>query len=178
MWRPDRSRLVKIRLHTGGEHGESAWAEDCGPAPAPPGARFVRIASIPFVHAKPTYGDVVVASPEPGRELLGWDSEGRSYDEVAEGLIEDAGRWTLILDYRYASPAVDGDAALAALDRACEGADIAVEGCFAPWDAEPGRAYLSVPGELEVDEVLAFLDGQDLPLSLTLVHPRAHEDDG
>jgi hypothetical protein len=178
MWRPDRSRLVKIRLHTRGERGETAWAEDCGPAPAPPGARFVRIASIPFVHAKPTYEDVVVAAPERGHPVLGWDTEGRSYDGVAEALIEDAGRWTMIIGYHLASPAADGDAAFAALERACQGADIAVESCFGPWDGEPGRAYLAVPGELEVDEVLAYLAGQDLPLVLTLVHPRERSDGG
>lgn len=176
MWRPDRAKLVKIRLHTRGAHGETAWAEDCGPAPAPLGARFVRIASIPFVHAKPTYGDVVVACPEDGAALLAWDSEGLSYDDVAERLIEDAGRWTLILDYDLAGPAVDSDAALGALERACEGAEIAVESCFGPWAGEPGRIYLAVPADLEVDEVLAFLAGQGLPLTLRLVHPRERGD--
>jgi hypothetical protein len=178
MWRPDRTKLVKIRLHTRGERAESAWAEDCGPAPAPPGARFVRLASIPFVHAKPTYGDVVVAAPERGHEVLGWDSEGRSYAGVVEALIEDAGRWTMVLGYDLEGPAVDADAAVAALERACEGADIAVESCFGPFEGEPGRAYLAVPGDLEVEEVLAFLAGQGLPLRLTLVHPRERESDG
>jgi hypothetical protein len=172
MWRPDRSKLVKIRLHTCGEESETAWGEDCGPAPAPPGARFVRLATIPFIHAKPTYGDVVVAAPEGPGGLLAWDTEGGSYREVAEALIEDGGRWTVILDYELASPSVDPDAASAALERACEAGGIAVETCYGPWDGEPGRVYLAVPGELQLDEVLAFLAGEEVPLVLRLVHPR------
>jgi len=163
---------VKIRLHTSSEESETAWAEDCGPAPGPDGARFVRLGTIPFIHAKPTYGDVIVVAPDGPGGLLAWDSEGGSYRQVAEGLIEDGGRFTVVLDYDVASPAVDPDAAYRALERACEGADIALETCFGPWDGEPGRVYLAVPGELTVEEVLAFLAGEAVPLTLRLVHPR------
>jgi hypothetical protein len=172
MWRPDRTRLVKLRLHSCGEEGETAWGEDCGPAPAPEGARFVRVGTIPFIHAKPTYGDVIVAAPGGPGALLAWDSRGGSYEEVVESLIEDAGRFTVILEYDVASPAIDPDAAYAALERACHGAGIAVETCFGPWDGEPGRVYLALPGELDVEEVLAFLAGEGVPLTLGVVHPR------
>lgn len=177
MWRPDRSNLIRIRLHRRGQDRETAWAEDCGPAPAPPDARFVRLASIPFIHAKPTYGDVVVVRPDPVSGALAWDGEGRSHEETVAALIEDGGRWTMILDYLFEDPRADSSAALAALARACEQADIAVEDCYGPWERQPGRTYLAVPGELEALEVLAYLQGQALPLSLTLVHPLPREDD-
>jgi hypothetical protein len=175
MWHPDRAKLVKVRLHARGEHGETPWAEDCGPAPGSPGARFVRLANVPFLHAKPTYGDVIVARPDE-RGVLSWDTEDLTYEEVRARLIEDEGRWVLILDYEVTDPSLAAQEAFDALDVAAEEADIAAEGCYAPNESRPGRAYLAVPGEMEVDEVLAYLVGRRLPLSLTLVHPL--EDEG
>ena len=60
MWLPDRAKLIKVRLHANGEDAETPWAEDCGPAPGPVGAHYARLGNVPFLHAKPTYGDVVV----------------------------------------------------------------------------------------------------------------------
>ncbi len=176
MWRPRREKLVKVRLHSRGLDCETPWGEDCGPAPAPAGARFVRLANVPFLHPKPTYGDVIVASPDE-HGVLSWDSEGLPYEQVAERIIEDGGRWAMILDYQVMDAAADSQAAFSALDLAGEEADIAVEGCFAPGRGRPGRAYLAVPATLDVDDVLTFLERQDLPMSMTLVHPVEGEDD-
>jgi hypothetical protein len=50
-----------------------------------------------------------------------------------------------------------------------------VEGCYRPDAGQPGRALLAVPADLDLDEVLVFLESQKLPLSLTLVHPTPDE---
>ncbi len=176
MWHPDRAKLVKVRLHSRDLDRETPWAEDCGPAPAPAGARYVRLANVPFLHAKPTYGDVIVASPDE-EGMLSWDDEGLPYEQVVDRIIEDGGRWAMVLDYELLDSASNTQAAFSALDVAGEEADIAVEGCFAPGPGRPGRAYLAVPASLDVDDVLTFLERQDLPMSMTLVHPLEEEGD-
>lgn len=177
MWHADPSKLIKILLHSDGEDCESTWAEDCGPALARPGARFVRVANVPFLYAKPTYGDVIVVAPdEDGR--LAWDREGVPWERIGERILEDEGRWSMILDYQLLDPSTDLQEAFTALDSAAEGADIVVEGCYRPDAGQPGRALLAVPADLDLDEVLAFLEGQNLPLSLTLVHPCPDEPEG
>ncbi len=175
MWIPDRAKLVKIRLHSRGLDPETPWAEDCGPAPTPPGARYVRLGNVPFLHAKPTYGDVIAVSPDEDG-ALSWDDEGLPYDAICERLVEDGGRWVMILDYELLEPGGDAQRAFAALDAAGADADIAVEGCFGPRPGNPGRAYLAVPAELGVGDVLVLLKRRALPLSLTLVHPTEGED--
>lgn len=175
MWRPDRTRLVKVLLHAQGEDVETSWGEDCGPAPAPPGARFVRLGNVPFLHAKPTYGDVLAACPDEDG-LLCWDRAGVPWERIGERLVEDDGRWAMILDYELLDPAGDPHAAFDALDAAGERRDIAVEGCFGARPGRPGRAYLAIPSDQTVDEVLAYLHEQKLPLAFSLVHPVEEED--
>lgn len=53
--------------------------------------------------------------------------------------------------------------------------DLVVEGCYGPKPGKPGRAYIAVPREMSVDDVMTFLSGQSLPMSLTLIHPRDDE---
>jgi hypothetical protein len=176
MWLPDRTKLLKVRLHSQGLDPETPWAEDCGPAPGPAGSRYVRIGNVPFLHAKPTYGDVIVVSPDEER-VLSWDGGGRGYDEVCESLIEDSGRWVMILDYEVRPPAATSQEAFSALDIVGESVDIAVEGCFAPSATRPGRAYLAIPASMNVEQALALLQSARLPMSLTLVHP-LEDDEG
>lgn len=176
MWIPDKAKLTKVRLHSQGEDVETPWAEDCGPAPGGAGARYVRLGNVPFLHAKPTYGDLIVAIPDPSTGgYLTWDSGGLPYERLGERIAEDGGRWAVIVDYVLLDPAGDVRKAFSALDVAGERANIAVEGCYEPMEGRPGQAYLAVPAELAVEDVMTMLAGWNLPLSFTLVHPTDDE---
>ena len=83
----------------------------------------------------------------------------------------------MILEFELLDPDGDAQEAFSALDIAAEKQDIAVEGAFGPKRGRPGRAYLAVPTKLDVEPVLTFLEDQDLPMSLRLVHPREGEDE-
>ena len=78
MWLPDKSKLVKIRLHNQGEDVETAWAEDLGLASRGKVTRRVRLGNVPFLHAKPTYGDVIEVQPDEKDGMLDWDRAGQS----------------------------------------------------------------------------------------------------
>lgn len=175
MWRPDPARLLQVRLHDLGEDAETPWAEDCGPAPGAPGARYVRLAGIPFLHARPTYGDVIAVEPGEGG-TLSWDRRGIPVERIGELLIEDGGRWAMVLDCEPLDPDASPELVLRVLRALAEGADIALEARSAPRRGRPGRLYLAVPSTLGVGHVLAFLEGRQLPLSFTLVHPRDDAD--
>jgi hypothetical protein len=171
MWTADPAKLVKVLLHDSGEDVETPWAEDEGPASSPPGARRVRLANVPFLHAKPTYGDLIVATPEPANNgTLTWDSGALPYERIGERIAEDGGRWTMIVDY-VVSPAIDVQSAFDALEVVSKNADLVLEGLYGPRDERPGRAYLAVPYELGVPAALGRLRASELPLTLTLVHP-------
>ena len=83
MWIPSKDKLRKVRLQSQGEDVETPWAEDLGPVGGHPGARRVRIGNVPFLHAKPTYGDVLVVVPDPDDGMLTWDSNGVPFDELS-----------------------------------------------------------------------------------------------
>ena len=176
MWTPDEAKLLKVLLHSRGEDVETPWAEDCGPAPGEAGARYVRLGNVPFLHAKPTYGDVLVAVPDPSSDgYLAWDSGGLPFERIPERIAEDGGRWAMIIDYVPLDPASDVQHAFDALDIAAEAENIAVEGCYSPNERRPGRAYLAVPAELGVDDVLRMLSAWKLPMTFTLIHPTEDE---
>ncbi|MFT3916001.1 MAG: hypothetical protein QM704_18485 [Anaeromyxobacteraceae bacterium] len=160
-------------LHEHGEYVETPWAEDLGPSTTAPGARFVKLANVPFLHAKPTYEDVFLVRPdEDGR--LAVDLGGLEYDEICAQLMEDSRRWLMILHYALVDPRGDAQSAFAALDRAAEQRDIVVEGGRGPTaDGKPGSAYLAVPDEQTAQGVLDDLAGAGLPMRITLVHPVA-----
>lgn len=170
MWLPDRAKLIKVSLSSNGEDVETPWAEDGGPAPGPAGARYARLGNVPFLHAKPTYGDVIVVVPDADG-VFSWDSGGLPYERLGERIIEDGGRWVMVLDFVLLEAGGDAQQAFSALDIAGQRRDIAVEGCYGPKSDLPGRAYLAVPNHLGVDAVLAYLEGQRLPMTLSLVHP-------
>lgn len=171
VWIPDEKKLVKICLHSQGKDVETPWAEDLGPAAVSPGARFVRLGNVPFLHAKPTYGDVLVVVPDPVYNKLTWDREGLPFERIRERIVEDGGRYTVIIDYELSPPGSDPQPAFSALDVAGENANVNVEGCFGPTAERPGRAYFAVPYAMSIAALLAYLDEQNLPMSLRLVHP-------
>lgn len=167
MSRAAPANLIKIVLRTEDDEVETPFAEDLGPAEGAWGSRRVRLVNIPFLHAKPTYGDVIVVEPgDDGR--LTW-SGGK--------VLEDGGRWLMILDYEVVDGKMAVKPAFQSLAMVAEGAGIIVEGCFPPRNERPGRAYLAPPKSLDVDDVLEKLEAASLPLSLALVHPRDDEDD-
>ena len=170
MPRSDRKKLLKIRLHSNGRDVETPFGEDLGPTNVP-GARCVRLANIPFLYAKPTYGDVIVVEPGEGG-MLTWNSKRPGRDsKPAIPIAEDGGRFLMILDYRANEAAHDSVTAFRVFVMTCETHDIIVEGCFGPKEELPGRVYIAAPRPMTVDSVMAMLDEANLPLDLTLIHP-------
>ncbi len=174
MWVPEKSKLVKVRLHNHGEDVETAWAEDLGPIDETSPTRRVRLGNVPFLHAKPTYGDVIEVRPDDADGMLDWDSQGIEFEHIGRRIHDDGGRWAMIIDYK-ASSGSDLNATFKALDVAGEKADIAVEGAFVKKDGVSGRAYLAVPRSQSVADVLAWLRSSEVALAFTLVHPRDDE---
>jgi hypothetical protein len=68
MWVPDKTKLVKVCLHSRGKDVETPWAEDLGELPGRRGVHRVRLGNVPFFHAKPTYGDVLVVARGPANQ--------------------------------------------------------------------------------------------------------------
>ena len=162
-------RTIKVCLTNNGNDAESPWAHDLGPAGGPKGSRKVRLVNVPFLHAKPTWGDVIVVSPvEDG--LLTWDRGGVAWAQIGKRIAEDGGRWAMILDYAVGSGS--GDAAFRALVKACKAADIVCEGAWGPSRREPGRAYLAVGRALTAGQVMAKLRAAALPCTLVQIHPK------
>ncbi|HEX6837698.1 MAG TPA: hypothetical protein VF334_14050, partial [Polyangia bacterium] len=70
----DKTSLVKVFLHDRGEDVESAW---CQPMGEERGAALFRLVNVPFLHAKPTYGDVVPAFRDDRFDgNWAWDRDG------------------------------------------------------------------------------------------------------
>jgi hypothetical protein len=164
--------MIKVQLQDQGNHVETPWAEDLGPV-GDDGARRVRLANIPFLHAKPTYEDMILVTPNPDG-FLTWDAEGVAWEQIPNRIEEDAGRWVMIVDYAPTANA-DAQAVFSALDVAAEEIDVCVEGCSGPRDGKPGRAYLAVPAGMTAETVMAHLAEQQRSVDLTLVHPRDDE---
>lgn len=163
-------KLIKVRLTNQGEDIETPWAHDLGPAPnAAAGARTVKLVNVPFMHAKPTWGDTIVVTPAADA-FPTWDRGGVKWNEISSRIVEDGGRWAMILDYRPHDDVTAADA-FSALARVCDVERIVCEGAWAPRDADPGRAYLAVPKDTVVGAVIDRLDGAGLPMHIILVHP-------
>ncbi|MCE9637307.1 MAG: hypothetical protein K8T90_16500 [Planctomycetes bacterium] len=161
--------LVKVLLHDRGDDLETVWAVDLGPAAGADGARRVRLDNVPFLHAKPTYGDEIVAAPGNGAALA-WDKDGRSYRQVCESLAKDGGRWVMIVDYAL-RPGAAAQTCWDALVAAAEAAGVAPEGAWGPTDDGPGRGYFAVPRGATVAAVMAALRGANPRCELELIHP-------
>jgi hypothetical protein len=162
-------KTIKICLTNQGEDAETPWAHDLGPASGPRGSRKVRLANVPFMHAKPTWGDVIVVSPvEDG--FLTWDRDGVSWAKLATRILEDGGRWAMIVDYR---PARGTSAARAfdALAHACAELDMVCEGAWEPRGGDAGRVYLAVKRGTSDTAVMNHLRRAELPCTLAQIHP-------
>jgi hypothetical protein len=165
-----RESPIKVCLTNQGSDTETPWADDLGdaPAPNPRGSRLVRLVNVPFLHAKPTWGDVIVVEPDDV-SFPTWDRRGVPFANVDTRIHEDGGRWAMIVDY---APHPDSpDAAYATLARACAELEIVCEGAWGPRDGEPGRAYLAVKNELSDKQVMSRLRASDLPCELIQIHP-------
>lgn len=171
----DDPPLIKVRLHDGDEDSETCWARDLGAVEGRPDARRVRIENVPMFHAKPTWGDVVLVEPDE-LGVLAWNLDGTTWDNIAERIEADGGRYTMIVDY-LADEGVDTDAFFAALCKVARDHDVMPEGCYGPKGDEPGRLYLAVPEAIPPDAMMQLLIDVPLDGGLELVHPRDDDDD-
>jgi hypothetical protein len=154
-----------VFLHDRGQDVESAW---CEPAGRDGSRTLFRLVNVPFLHAKPTFGDVIVARRDDDYSgNWAWNKNGADPGTVIERLHEDGGRYTLIVEYTMAEEA-DFDGLCRALKR---DHDIVPEGCFGPRGKKPGRLFLAAPGALEPPAVMAALAGAVAGFRFTLVHP-------
>ncbi len=160
--------LIKVRLTNSGDATEMPWAQDLGRTPG--GARKVRLANVPFMHARPTWGDVIAVAPAADG-VLTWDRRGLPFEALDHLILETGGRWALIIDVGSAPGRAAADP-LAALTAACVAAGYVCEGAYAPRPGLPGRAYLAVPEDVSAATVMATLRGA-VALPLTLFHPPA-----
>lgn len=170
MWLPDRTKLLKIRLHDQGEDPETVWAEDLGPALLHPTARYVRIGNIPMLHAKPTYGDVIEVLTH-GDGMPEWDRQGVDFGEIGTRILDDGGRWVAIIDYWPGRPKSNLQSTFKKLDVAAAAQDIAIEGAFA--SKRRGCAYLAVPNSMSEADLVTWLGSQRESLGFELHHPAA-----
>lgn len=159
-----KPKLIKICLTNGGADVETPWAHDLG---AVTGGRKVRLVNVPFLHAKPTWGDViVVAAADRGPPM--WDRRGVAFDKIGARILEDGGRWAMIVDYL---PHPDGDA-FAAIERACLEHDIVCERAVSPRSGRAGRVYLAVKQDRTDVATMAQLRAAELPCELIQIHPK------
>lgn len=162
--------LIKVCLTNQGEDIETPWAHDLGPAPdAPPGSRQVRLVNVPFMHAKPTWGDTIVVSPGADG-ILTWDRSATPWPQIGTRLVEDGGRWAMIVDYLPRPDLAEAEA-FQRLNRACDAARVVCEGAWGPRDQDLGRVYLAVPRDLSAEAVMARLHEAALPMQLVQIHP-------
>lgn len=163
----DRTSLVKVFLHDRGQDVESAW---CQPVGEERGAALFRLVNVPFLHAKPTYGDVIPAFRDDGLDgNWAWDRGGVAYERIGERLHTDGQRYALIVDYTMRTDA-DFGALVSALERKH---DLVAEGCFGPRGEEPGRLYLAARRELDPEAVMAAVTTLGRGFRFTLIHPVA-----
>lgn len=159
-------KLIKVCLTNGGEDTETPWAYDLGPVDG--GGRKVKLANVPFMHAKPTWGDTIVVKPvEDGFPT--WDRKGVAWSKIESRILIDGGHWAMIVDYE---PHPDGKDAFKALAKACAEHDIVCEGAWGPRQGKPGRTYLAVPAKLSDAQVMKTLRDEELPCELIQVHPK------
>jgi hypothetical protein len=132
------------------------------------GGRRVRLDNVPFLHAKPTYGDEIVVVPGDDG-FLEWD-RGDGDPDRGERIARDGGRYALIIDYMPP----DLEAVQPTFEAICATArsrDVVPEGCFGPRDGKPGRAYFAAPNTLTPPQLMSLLAGGVPDCAFTLIHP-------
>jgi hypothetical protein len=139
---------VKVLFHAKGEDPETVWCLPAGETKN--GGSLFIVDNIPFLHASPTFGDLIEAAP---------DKEGVL---TLRRLHAAGGRYPMIVDYPRSVP-------LKALDALVRAEEIASEGCFAPEGTAPGRLYLAVPETRKPADVFALLT-RKFP-KIMLIHP-------
>ena len=163
-----QGKTIKVCLTNRGNDTETPWAEDLGAAKGQRGARRVKLVNVPFMHAKPTWGDIIVVVPvEDG--LPTWDREGVAWEQVATRIAEDGGRWAMIVD--YTPNKATADAAFRALVDACHAVDVVCEGAWGPGAGRAGRAYFAAPKAHTARDVMSALAAAKLPCTLSQIHP-------
>ena len=162
-----KPKQIKVCLTNQGVDTETPWALDLGPAPGPSGSRKVRLINVPFMHAKPTWGDSVIVSPVPDG-FPTWDRAGVPWPQIGTRIAEDGGRWAMIIDY---APHPDARDVFGELAHVCAENDVVCEEAWGPRNGEPGRAYLAVAPELSDAALMSTLRGADLPCELIQIHP-------
>ena len=169
MWLPDKDDLLKIRIQDNGEDVETPWAEDLGPSPDNPEARLVQLGNVPFLHAKPTYEDVLEVTLVDG--MYQWDAEGVPFERIHTRIAVDHGRWAMIVDYALRDTSTNLVRAFQDLDRAAEKLEIALEGAYVNPDERGGRAYLAIPPSLDSPEgVIDLLSEAPIAVDLGVPH--------
>lgn len=160
----------KVFLHNGGEDVESCWAEPAGSGKND--RTFVRLANIPFLHAKPTYGDIIEVHRDPlyGNALV-WDRSGLPWNRIGERIHADGGRYAAIVDYTMR----EGADFKALTHWLKNDQNVIGEGCFAPEGDRPGRLYLAVPDACEIDDILVLMQDEFGAFAFTRIHPPASE---
>ena len=161
------SKAIKVCLTNRGDDVETPWAHDLGPAPGPKGSRKVRLVNVPFMHAKPTWGDVVVVSPVKDG-FPTWDRSGVAWSHIGERLVEDGGRWAMILDYESDA---DAEECFDAIAHACAELDVVCEGAWPPNGKRAGRVYLAVKTGTTDKAVMNHLGRAELPCAVAQIHP-------
>ena len=164
-----KPKLLKVLLQNEGEDAETPWAEDLGPVKGKKGARRVRLVNVPFLHAKPTYGDVIVVEPDD-EGMLVWDAGGVPWKKIGTRIEEDGGRYAAIVDY-LPGKGLDAHPVFGALRATAAKLKIITEGCFGPRDKEPGRVYFAVPEKVTPAAMMKQLKTAKTKVKLTLVHP-------
>jgi len=163
------AKAIKVCLENRGEDRETPWAADLGPAPGPKGSRKVRLVNVPFMHAKPTWGDVIVVSPTKGT-FPTWDRNGVAWSRIDSRIIEDGGRWAMIVSYAPRDLEASDDC-FDALCHACAELDVVCEGATEPRADRAGYAYLAVKYATSDKAVMNHLSRAKLPCALVQVHP-------
>lgn len=164
-------KLIKVLLQDRGEDAETPWAEDLGAFRGKKGARKVRLVNVPFLHAKPTYGDVIVVEPDSEDQMLVWDAQGVGWKDIGTRILEDGGRYAMIVDYAPGK-GVEARTAYDAIGVAARAQKIVVEGCFAPREGKPGRIYLAVADAITPAAAMKLIKAIEVKVKLTLVHPK------
>ncbi|HEY0252633.1 MAG TPA: hypothetical protein VGC41_13955 [Kofleriaceae bacterium] len=161
------TKTIKVCLTNRGADRETPWATDLGPVPGQKGSRRVRLVNVPFLHAKPTWGDILIVTPVHGQ--LEWDRAGVAESKITTRILDDGGRWAMIVEYTPRTPD-EADECFDALAEACSELEVVCEGAFGPQPGKPGRAYLAVPTGTSATAVMKAL--RDVPVKLAQIHPK------